>query len=68
MAEKVAATSTSEGVPAGSGACPALARTSPTAALMSEKRSYAAASAARSVPLTWPSAFAIVAQPIPVAR
>ena len=39
MAAKVAATSTSDGDAAGSGAWPASSSTSPTAALMSEKRS-----------------------------
>ena len=68
IAANVAATSTRLGEAASAGACPAFARISPTAALMSEKRSYAAARSDRSLPVIRPRAFAIVAQPMPVAR
>ena len=68
IAANVAATSTSVAIPPDPARARRVARTSPTAALMSENRSYAAARSARSVPLTWPRAFAIVAQPMPVAR
>ena len=67
IAANVAATSTRPGDAGLVRGVPAFASTSPTAALMSEKRSYAAEVAAI-VPATLPTAFAMVAQPMPVAR